>query len=125
MAGFTSLEEMYDDLALCSMSTAPVGLSAAKKAEIIAAYDDLMRREKAVPRSRVDEYYAPARAAELSGMKIPESDEEMKRPGTVATDGLTYECRVANFPFSRGGVRAAYLGKLKKTGSSEWVEVVL
>ncbi len=127
MSGFTSLDRMFADLALSTMSTVPVELSEQKKAEIMAAYEDLMRQEKAIPRSREDKYYAPAYAAELHGVKIPESGEEMKRPATVITDGKKYECRVAHYPFSRGGVRAAYFGKLKEagSGSSVWKDVVL
>jgi hypothetical protein len=125
MTGLSQLDAMYADLALSTMTLAPVGMTEKLRAEIIARYDVLMRKEKEISRSRVDEYYGPPLLAELHGVKIPDSDAELKRPGTLTTDGKRYYCRVAHYPFSRGGVRAAYHGKLQREGTTEWKNVVL
>jgi hypothetical protein len=124
MAGFTDLDRMYASLGLSTMTKIPEGLTAATKAEIEAACDAAITMGKKIPRSEVDAYYESECHAELHGVKIPDSDPEMKRPSTMISDGKTYKCRVAIYPFSKGAVRAAYYGKLQE-GTTGWKDVIL
>jgi hypothetical protein len=119
-----ALESMFADLKLSTMTTIPKELTEEEKARYIGKYDELMKNEKSLSKDRIDEYYSKEEAAEIYGVPIPRNDTDLQRSeGLLRSDRGVVRCRIAKFPFSRGGVRAAYFGLVWEEG--KWSNVVV
>jgi hypothetical protein len=105
----------------------PAPLSEEAKARLAAEYDARIARGKAVPASS-SAYYRGVERGTLMGVAVPQKKEDLVRttPPGLSTAGER-EVQVAKEPFAKGGVRAAFWGRLRELGSGEagWEEVVL
>lgn len=73
----------------------------------------------------IRDYYDPETYnCEVCGVPIPRRPADLKEiPEIVEVD--TGQCKIARYPFARGGVRAAYFGKIRFGDEKDWEDVVL
>ena len=57
-------------------------------------------------------------------MEIPESRSDLKKKLGLLTKRGTLRCKIANYPFAHGSVRASFFGKIKGEDGN-WMDVVL
>ena len=113
-----------DDLSTYRTTIPAISKEDMKKIE--EKYDALVARESGISKTSPD-YYHPQKRVSVIGVMIPGTGDKLKLPartGDWTDPKFQGVIQIARLPFARGGVRAAYRGRMR-FDRGEWEDVIV